>query len=344
MRVGRIVAVGLALLGSGCSIEKLAADNMAPILVRTKDQFNRETIPRYAREAAPGLIATLDGIVATSPENPELRVLQAEMNASFAFAFLDHEDPEWATACYAKARRAALAALADADDELAAALPAAALPELTALLDEADDDAVPGVFWWAFALGAEINLHRDDPARIAQIERVDATMGWVVERAPGFFNAGPHLYFALRHTSLPPTLGGDAERGLEHFAAVDRITGGRMLMSPVFRAEFHAPTLAATPAGASIDEVKAAQQRAWDAWFGALKEVVDTPVDIWPEQALPNAVARERALRLLADPEGHNIIPPPGAENPFAGSSDAGGWSDDDAGWSDDDAAWDEGN
>ena len=192
-------------------------------------------------------------------------------------------------------------------------------------------------------MGAEINLHRDDPARIAQIERVDTAMGWVVERAPGFFNAGPHLYFALRHTSLPPTLGGDAELGLHHFDEVDRITGGKLLMSPVFRAEFYAPTLAATPAGASLDEVRAAQQRAWDAWFGTLKQVVETPVDIWPAQTLPNAVARERALRLLADPEGHNIIPPPGAENPYAGGGAGEGWSTDESGWSDGDA-WDEGN
>jgi hypothetical protein len=340
----RAVLLAIAALSAGSSIEQFAADNMAPILVNTKDRFNREPIPRFAREAAPGLIAVLDGIVATSPENSELLLLQAEMNATFAFAFLNDEDPAWATAFYQKAQVAALAALAEEDDQLAEDLLGAPAASLLGVLREADaEDVLPAVFWWAFAAGAEINLHRSDPARIAQLDRVDEAMAWVVEESPGFFNAGPHLYFAMRRCALPASLGGDPEEGLRHFEAVDRITSSKMLMSPVYKAEFYAPGLAATPAGADIDEVKAAQRRAWDSWFGTLKAVVETPVDIWPEQTLPNAVARERALRLLADPEGHNIIPPPGVENPYQGGAESGDWGEDDGGaW--EEGAWDEGN
>lgn len=333
------------LLTQGCAFDRMAADTMAPVLLRTKDNFNRETVPRFAREAGPGLLVTLDGMVLASPENVDLRLLQAEMNASFAFGFLEEEDPVWATSLYRKARAAAVAAAAEEDDDLAAALEGTDLPALEARLAEADEDALPALFWWAFARGAEVNLNRGDTTQVAALARVDAVMSWVLERDEAFFNAGPHLYFAMRHLALPPSFGGKPEEGLEHFEAVDRLTGGKLLMARVLRAKFHAPTLAGTPAGTSVAKVLEAQKAAWEAYYGALKKVVEAPSDLWPEQALPNAVAKERALKLLRDPEANNIITPPGATNEYKqAASDAsdGGWGDDAGGWDAGEGAWDD--
>lgn len=334
---GRLLGSVLVLLASGCSIEKLAADNATGLLAIVRDDFQRETVPRYAREAGPALLAQINGFAAASPRNPELRLLQAEMNATFAFAFLEAEDPEWATAHYRKAQRAALAALREENEALAEALPSAALDELTAMLAEVGEDAVPALFWWGFARGAEVNLHRDDPQQILDLDRVDRVLERVLALDENYYYGGPHLFFAIRYTLLPKTLGGDPERGREHFAAVDRITGGRHLLAQVLRAEYYAPGLAATPPAAGPEEIQAAQQRAWDEWFGTLARVVRADPALWPEQALSNAVARQRALSLLADPEEHNIIPPPGAENPWAAEDDG-----DDGAWGDDAGAWGE--
>jgi hypothetical protein len=322
---------------SGCAFDRMAADTMAPVLLRTKDNFNRETVPRFAREAAPGLLVTLDGMVLASPENPELRLLQAEMNAAFAFGFLEQEDPVWATSLYRKARAGALAALVEEDDELAAELEGTDLARLSALLLDADEDALPALFWWAFARGSEVNLNRGDTTQVAALARVDAVMGWVLARDETFFNGGPHLYFAMRHLALPPSFGGKPEEGLKHFEQVDRITGSKLLIARVLRAQYYAPTLAATPAGTAIAQVLEAQKAAWAAYYGELKKVVAAPSDLWPDQALANAVAKERALKLLRAPEANNIITPPGETNEFLPQEDAGGaWGDDDgAGWGD---------
>lgn len=323
------LAVLLAPL-AGCSLERIAADQMVPVLQRTRDLVNQEPVPRAAREAGPGLLVTLEGIVATSPENVELRLLQAELAATFAFAFLEEEDPAWARALYRKARGAALAALAEEEEELAGAL--AADRPVGPLLAEADEDALPALFWWAFARGAEINLDKGDPAKVAGLTRVDEVMGWVLARDERFYHGGPQLYFAMRRAALAPTFGGDPVKAAEHFDAVDRITGKRFLLPAVLRAKFLAPSLAATPAGAGATEALAAQQRAWDAYYGGLKAVLAAPDDLFPEQALANAVAKERARRLLAAPEDNNIIPPPGAVNEFASPGDEPG---DSAGWDD---------
>lgn len=335
--------LGLVLLSAqGCAFDRMAADTMAPVLLRTKDNFNRETVPRFAREAGPGLLVTLDGMVLASPDNVELRLLQAEMNASFAFGFLEEEDPVWATSLYRKARAAAVAAAADEDEDLAAALEGTDLAAIEARLAEADEDALPALFWWAFARGAEVNLNRGDASQVAALARVDAVMGWVLERDEAFFNAGPHLYFAMRHLALPPSFGGKPEEGLKHFEAVDRLTGGKLLMARVLRAKFHAPTLAGTPAGTPVEGVLAAQKAAWEAYYGGLKKVVDAPSDLWPEQALPNAVAKERALKLLRDPEANNIITPPGVTNEYKQEPAAGdgGWGDDAGGWDAGEGGW----
>ncbi len=329
---GALVAA-LTLL-SGCSIEELAADNMAPILVKVKDEFNRETVVQYGREAAPGLLGLLNGLVLASPDNPELRLIEAEMNASFAFAFLEKENPAWATASYQRAQRAALAALADVDDDLAAGLTTMPLDQLSAALAELDEDAVAAMFWWGFGRGSEVNLHRDNPKLILSLDRVDLVMQWVVDTDETYFNAGPHLFFAIRHTLLPATLGGKPEIGLEHFEAVDRLTHGKMLLAKVFQAQYFAPSLAATKPGADMKTVLAAQLNAWKAFYDTLHEVMEAPDDLWPEQSLSNAVAKQRALVLLQDPESYNIIPPADVKNPYATESsgdggDGGDWGDD---------------
>ncbi|MGE0708182.1 MAG: TRAP transporter TatT component family protein [Planctomycetota bacterium] len=325
---GAVAVLGLLVAAaSGCSIQEMAVDQMVPVLEKTRDDFNRGTVVENARQAGPALVAFLNGLAEGSPQNPQLRLLQAELNFSYAFAFLEESNPAWATESYQKAQAAALIALAQEDDDLAAELPKLPLAALRARLDEdADENALPALFWWAFTRGAEINLHRGDAARVTDLPRVDVVMEWVVAHDPTFFNAGPHLFLGMRYLALPPSLGGKPEKGLEHFKRVEELTKHKNLLVRVLQAQFYAPTLAATPAGAKIDEVLAAQKRAWEAYYGGLVAVLDAPDDLWPENAIYNALAKERAKKLLADPEGNNIIPPPGVKNPYAkGGGDAGG-------------------
>ena len=51
---GKIVLGILLLASTGCALDRMAADAMVPVLTRTKDSFNRKTVARYGREAAPG--------------------------------------------------------------------------------------------------------------------------------------------------------------------------------------------------------------------------------------------------------------------------------------------------
>ena len=71
------------LASSGCNVNKMAVDQMVPLLEQTRDDFLRGGVVDNARAAGPGLIALLNGLALASPENPELRALQAELNFSY---------------------------------------------------------------------------------------------------------------------------------------------------------------------------------------------------------------------------------------------------------------------
>jgi hypothetical protein len=321
MRPRSVVALFLlSVAASGCSIDRMAANNMVPVLRRTDDAFERSHTIRAAREAGPGLLFTLDGLVATSPMNEELLELAAQMNATFAFGFLEEEDPAWANELYEKAQRYAKRALEVRDPELAHAVEAklADKPKI----EDVAKDAVPALFWYTFAWGSRINLNRSDEKLIGELGQVDRGMQAVIEKDETFFNGGPHLYFAIRYASLSKNMGGDPAKARSHFDAVDRITGGKHLMARFLRAKFWSSSLANTASDASIEVMTVAQKAAWDDFLGTLKAVVEAKDDLWPEQRLANELAKAKSRKLLAKPSEANIIVPQGVENPYAKKKD----------------------
>jgi hypothetical protein len=310
----------LSLVASGCSIDRMAADGMVPVLRRTEASFEASRTVRAGREGGPGLLFTLDGLVATSPENPDLLELAAQMNATFAFGFLEEEDPAWANELYEKAQGYAKRALVVRDSDLAHAVDAKVSEKPK--LEDVSKDAVPALFWFTFAWGSRINLNRSDERLVGELGQVDRGMQAVIERDEAFFNGGAHLYFAIRYASLSKNMGGDPDKAKSHFDAVDRITGNRHLMARFLRAKFWSSSLANTKSDASIEVMTVAQKAAWDDFLATLKAVVEAKDDLWPEQRLVNELAKSKARKLLAKPSEANIIVPQGVENPFAKKKD----------------------
>jgi hypothetical protein len=301
----RVLLLATVLLFSGCAIDKMAADNMLPVLRRTDRSFEESRTPKAARQAGPGLLFTLDGLVETSPRNPELLELAAQMNATFAFGFIEDEDEDWARELYDKAKAYALRALKERDSRLGKLVeaPVDQAPKLT----DVDRDAVPALFWLGFAWGSRINLDRSDEKLLGQLGQVDRIMQAVLEKDETFFNGGPHLYFAMRYAALGESVGGNPKKALENFEAVDRITNNRHLMAKVLRAKFYSCSMMAKD-----------QKGAWNDFFTTLESVLNTKDDIWPEQRLANMLAKQKAKKLLAHPSDAQIDPPEGVQNPYA--------------------------
>jgi hypothetical protein len=266
--------------------------------------MDREESTRAVREAAPALLKQLDGFIAMSPHNAALLEDGAMMNATFAFAFIEEEDPKWAKILYAKARGYGLRALLERDEGLAKALdgPEPKLRERLGTL-EARDDAIPALFWTTFAWGGEINVSRSDQRLIADLPKVLAVMERFVKIAPDFYHAGPHLFLAVYYSSRGSALGGDVKKSLFHFDEVRRITGGRYPMRDVLYARYYC---------VALGEKDPARARA--EFMAALDRVDATPLHVDPDNVLPTAIAKERAAKLR--PQLDDLILPPLPDEP----------------------------
>ncbi len=294
--------LALAATAAGCSFNKIVADNMAASFEDSTVAFNREGSPRHAREASPALLKMLDGFIVSSPENPDLLLKGAEMNATFAFAFIEKEDQDWARELYRKARDYAMRGLATEDETLHAALTAKDAKTREAALKPAlaaaDEDDVRAVFWTAFAWGGLINMSRSDIAAAADLPLVVAMMERVAELDPDYNFAGSHLFLGVYHARAGRTLGGDPKRSEAHFREVFKRTRDRFLIAYELYAEYTCVALGETE-----------PERARAEFTRALTHVVAAPADIDPEQRLANAIAKERAAALL--PQLDDLIFPP---------------------------------
>lgn len=245
----------------------------------------------------------------------DLLTLQAEANAALASALLHDVDVEAARRCYATAEEAATRLLLRVAPDTGHALLEVDSTQLADRLAAAKPEALPGLFWLAFARAARVRASPGDPARLRDLERTDAIMAHALEQDPALFHGGPDLYFAMR-LATSPSLGGDPARSAAHFDRARTRSHGQDLLPWVLEAEHLAPLLAATPAGTPLAEVLAAQRRAWDLFSGNLQQVLLAPRAYDRTHPESNAVARARARELLADPGGHGVIPPPDAAPP----------------------------
>lgn len=245
-----------------------------------------------------------------SDAETDLLALDAEANASLAFLLLHDTDLPAARGRYARAQESALRVVMRAAPELGHALVRSdPFDRLERALAPAPEAAVRGLFWWAFARAAAVRASPGDPALLADLGRVDAVMTMILARDEELFHGGPHLYFAMR-LAAPDAHGGDLEQSALHFEEARRLSHGLDLLPWVLEAQTLAPLLAATPAGAPLEAVLAAQRRAWARFTGNLQQALVAPRSYDDAHPESNAVARERARALLADPGAAGVIPP----------------------------------
>ena len=287
-----VLLISGSLLVQGCSFQRLVANQMAPSLREMSHAFRSERSVRHAREAGPALLALLDGFLSSAPDNEELLLLSAEMNAAFAFAFMEQEDPDWARELYRKAR---LRAMVAANGRLPGFAEAANRggEDLQRALQRADRADVPVLFWAGFSWGAWINLSRGNPEALKDLPRVEAIMTRIQKLDASYFHGGADLFFGFYYGGRTRLLGGDPERSKKAFQRVFELHGDQpFLMARVLYAETYA--------------VNTGDREAFEA---ALEVVINTPADALPEETLANSMAKKRAEALLDEVD--DLFPPP---------------------------------
>ncbi|MFH1981855.1 MAG: TRAP transporter TatT component family protein [Pseudomonadota bacterium] len=260
VRVILLIAM-LMPLAAGCSTRQMAVREMAGILDTGMTAFENDDDLEMLARAFPANIKLVEALLASDPANADLNVMLARLYASYAFAFLEPsleidyfgldvaafqipadagQDPERirarALGCYEKGERYALAVLTGR-------YPGA--PELlktqdgqAAFFQKLSRRDVPALFWWAFNLGARINLERSSVALLAKAHLVETAMITVAALDPGYQNGGAHLFLLAYYGSRPPMMGGDPAVAAGHYTALVGIAGDDFWLGAVYYARY----------------------------------------------------------------------------------------------------------
>jgi hypothetical protein len=260
-------------------------------------------MPAYAREtdltlAEPALAATLkllEALLETDPHNPTLLVQAVQGFAGYTYAFVETpleaargQDPQQVAVSTQRAQRLYQRGLHYGLRRLSLYHPAWGqattldLEALGGLLRQLNTTAVPALFWTAFCWSNLLNLERAAPETAAALPRLAALLVRLLELDDTYFYGAPHLLQAVYYASRPPLLGGDPHRAQQHFARAQTLSQGRLLLVSLLEAQYYAVQT---------------QDRALCTRL--VQQILEAPDTLFPEQALLNAVARQRAALLL---------------------------------------------
>lgn len=275
-----LLLAALAPWLGACSMGQIVARSSESILDGNLEAMNRETDLELAETSIPANLKLIEGLIVEDPHNERLLYYASQGFYGYAFAFVEPLDPARADELYARGADYGLRALREFGLE---SDPARLGPQdLDRQLARLGKSAVPALFWTASNWGKQIDLNRTDPERIAQLASAERMMHRVEELDPDFYYGGVHVFYGVYYGSRPPMLGGDFAKAEQNFDAARAVTQGRLLMVDVLQAEY-------------LER----QRLDAEAFTQLLTGVIDTPVDVFPEMALANQVARHRARRLL---------------------------------------------
>jgi hypothetical protein len=268
------------LMLSACSMGKMVVQGTQSVMDSSVETMNRETDLELAREAMPANLKLIEGMLIEDPGNTGMRVYAAEGFYGYAYGFIELEDSERASRFYRRCYNHALQALEDTGIQVD---PESISPaDLETTIGKAGEKSVPALFWSASCLGKWIDLNRDKPVGIIEMSSAAIMMQRVLELDDDFYYGGAHMFFGVYYGARSPMLGGNHELAEEHFRKAAAINQDRLLLVDLLQAEF-------------LD-----RQRLDQAGFNKrLTRVVEAPDNLYPEMALINGIAKQRARHLL---------------------------------------------
>ena len=261
--------------------KQMTVGSAATLLEDVANSSYKQSDLRVIREGMPAYLMLMDGMVEAMPENERLLITAAQAYSSFASAFIEAEDKDYARALYARAKKYALRSLEKRGLKNPVSKP---FDEFEAGLIGLGKDDVPYMFWTAASWGSWIRLNMSSMAALAELPRVEALMKRVLVLDEQFYYGGPHLFMGIWFASRPKIAGGDLSKARHHFSKALALSQGKFLMTQIYYADQYAKK--------TFDK---------DLFVSTLNNVLNTPADQIPELTLLNTVAHKKAKKLLAE-------------------------------------------
>ncbi len=259
--------------------KQMTVGSAATLLEEVAKSSYKQSDLRVIREGMPAYLMLVDGMVEAVPDNARLLITAAQAYASFASAFVEAEDQDYARALYKRAKEYALRSLEIRGLKNPVSNP---FNEFEAELKKLGKDQVPYMFWTGTCWGSWIRLNLGSMAALAELPRVEALMKRVLALDEQFYYGGPHLFMGIWFASRPKIAGGDLAKSRHHFKKALELSQGTFLMTQIFYADQYARK--------TFDK---------DLFVFTLEQVLDTPADKIPQLTLLNTVAHKKAKEML---------------------------------------------
>ena len=285
--------VGLAVMGSGCSIKRLAVKKVGDALAGSGTTFASDDDPELVKAAVPFSLKLMEGLLNENPRHEGLLLATASGFTEYAYAFVQQdademEDKDLAAAeemrgrarrLYLRARNYGLRGLAVRHPGFERALRAE--PKQAVRLATVKD--VPLLYWTALSWAGAISLSKDNPDLIGDMPVIEAMMDRALALDEAFDNGAIHTYLITYEMSRPGGTGDPAARSREHFERALALTKG----------------LEAGPM-VSFAEAVCVQKQDLKQFEALLQQALTINLDVKPECRLVNLVMQRRAKWLLS--------------------------------------------
>jgi len=275
-----LICASTILLFLNCSLQKMALNTTTGLVAYGIDAIYAEPDLTMAEQAIASNLKLLEGFHLADKKNKKLLLMLTQGFASYSLGFLEDDQPDRASLFYLRAKDYGLQLLSHTK-AFKDSIPTkeADFRKNLELIKKPD---VPALFWCAFAWAGWVNLNRDNPQAVFELNIVKAMMKRVLELDETFFFGAAHLFFGAMNASMPKMLGGDPEKAEEHFNRSLEISDGKFLIAKVYLARYYAVS--------TLDE---------DLFDRTLSEVLNAPQDILPGYELLTSVAKDKAKKLM---------------------------------------------
>lgn len=244
----------------------------------------KQSDPVLIREGTPSYLMLLDGLLEAYPEDRRLHLAACQAYANYASTIpWETESQSRIQALYLKARNHGFRALSfgnEPDQFQNAAV--GELEGFKSLLKSYGTKDVAAFFWataaWAGWIGSSTGL----PQAVADLPALEAAIVRALELDESFYYGGPHLLMGVYLASKPPVTEFNLGQAKEHFEKAFRLGGDEALSARVMYAEYYA---------------RGARNR--ELYESTLRGVIEAPEGHILELVLSNAMAREKARKLL---------------------------------------------
>jgi len=265
---------------AGC-FQTIAIQTMAGIMDYGFEAFNEESDTELAKEGLGSNLKLIEALIKGDPENEKLLLYASQGYNAYALAFVEDDSVERARPLYLRGRDFALRILTQKSSFKSGMN--GNLEAFEKAVGSLTKEDVPAAFWTAFGWGSYINISRTDPEAIADLPKAEALMDFVRRTDSTYYFGGAHLFLGTIEGTMPAVLGGRPEKAKQYFETSLLIGGGKFLMTYVYYAKTYA--------------VQVQDQQLFES---LLAKVIDAPADILPSAKFPNAVAKQKARRLLS--------------------------------------------